>query len=237
MKLTARIMHRKTRWIAASLLAIAGATFATTSALAARGQNPRIRALVAPQLTREFSVFRAARAREADASPTAVAAGHPALQQQLETMMQPNDPTDQYQLDFAAAVLQQTQQGPALLIPGTSGACILIQVPAGITSGEVGAATACNSTANIAKNGGLAAVYSDQALQVQVAYGMTADYAAEAHITRAGGRTTSTRVHTNAYAFNVRGARRVVLASNSGRAAKVIVIRSLPRLAASAGGA
>lgn len=91
--------------------------------------------------------------------PMTVASAYPILQQELDNMMQPNDPSYSLQLNFSDAVLKLTPQAPEVLIPGTLGACVLAQVPAGKQPNQYVAIAGCNTTSNITANGYLGGVY------------------------------------------------------------------------------
>jgi hypothetical protein len=205
------------------VVAALGTVLAVSGSFAAGGPKQDVANRgVAPDLARHFAIFAnwrkkaiGAHAADADAIALAVAPGHPALQQALETMMQSNDPTQQYELDFAAAVLSPTQDGQsALAVPGAQGACVVMELPTTSLS-TFGAGSECNTNANIVANGGLRGTFTNYRLGVSVTYGMAPNATTTADVTSANNSFSRVPVH-NAFAFESGRVRQVVLRTRDG---------------------
>jgi hypothetical protein len=221
------LLSRKVLWCTGALLAALLGAFAASRSVAAT-RNSRI----APALTREFSVFRQSarlhlRRAHSPTNPASIASGYPALQDMLQNMMQSNDPSAQFDLDFAAAVLVQTPAGATVLVPGETGACVLLQVSA--PGPQPSATSACNSTANILRTGGLVAEYLSPRLGVSVLYGMSPNNVATASLMTQARTVGTVSIKDNAFAVNTKHLSRVLLRDRSGRSVRTVVIPKVPR--------
>lgn len=222
---------------AAALTAASTAVFATTGSTSPISASIRSHA-ISPVLAENFSVFSPhssghfqLSALQSNFLLSALQSQYPTLAQEVANMQSPSDPSYHLQLDFAAATLEVLPAGPMVLIPGAEGACVLMQVPAGLPSNpQVEAIGACNTTANIIAAGGIGAQYGDPPLDVDIAYGMSSNGTASAQLVNSNGQAEATEMlQDNGYAIRVPNPSRLVFRNDHNQMLKVEHVGSLAK--------
>lgn len=153
---------------------------------------------------------------------SALGSQFPALAREFANMQSPSDPSHALNLNFGAATEEVLSAGPMILIPGAEGACVLMQVPAAFTASKVEAVATCNTAANIATTGGIAAEYIDVYDHVDIAYGMQSNETASALLLTSKQQPASTvRIKHNGYAISVHRPGRLVFHNSRGGTTRV----------------